>query len=255
MTDALIIRERTLETPVGPAYGEVARIGLIALSTDLAIERDFARMSDDEVTVFTTRIALRTPNSEETFRELETSLPDAAALLIPTSRLDIIAFGCTAASILIGSDRIATAIRKGAGQHIKVTDTAQAIIAAMRSLKAQKIAMLTPYTPSVTKVTAGFLHANGIDVVDAAGLGFDMDDTHARIPTATLIEEAMSLDYREADAIFLSCTATRGLNAIAELEARTGKPVITSNQATCWHARQLAGATTPLSGFGQLFSR
>jgi hypothetical protein len=49
-------------------YGAKARIGLIALSTDAAIERDFARMvPDDRLGIYTTRIRLDMPTNDKRF--------------------------------------------------------------------------------------------------------------------------------------------------------------------------------------------
>jgi maleate isomerase len=39
---------------------------------------------------------------------------------------------------------------------------------------------------------------------------------------------------------------------IDRLEKALGKPVITSTQATLWHALRLAGIADRLSGFGRL---
>jgi maleate isomerase len=36
------------------------------------------------------------------------------------------------------------------------------------------------------------------------------------------------------------------------LEARTGKPVVTSTQATLWHVLRLAGVDAPIPGYGRL---
>lgn len=246
-----VSRQLQIPQPNGPAYGETLRIGLIALSTDLAVERDFGRMADDEVSVFTTRVQLRTPNSEATFLELERQLPAASALLIPSSRLDVIAFGCTAAAMLIGNGRLHEAISAGR-PGVKTTNPAIAVTTAFGAVGARRVAVLTPYTPSVTKKTVDYLEAQGLEVVDAAGLGFDMDDTHARISEDTLMDAAMTLNRSRADALFVSCTAIRAINIIGHLEAETGLPVVTSNQATFWHAMHLCGVTRGLPGFGRL---
>jgi maleate isomerase len=52
----------------------------------------------------------------------------------------------------------------------------------------------------------------------------------------------------------LSCSGVRSLDIIEEVEALTGKPVITSNQAQMWHALRTAGITDKLNGFGKIFS-
>ncbi len=56
----------------------------------------------------------------------------------------------------------------------------------------------------------------------------------------------------EADALLCSCTAWRSVEAVAELERRLGKPVVTSNQASIWMSFRALGLTTPIKGFGRL---
>ena len=56
----------------------------------------------------------------------------------------------------------------------------------------------------------------------------------------------------EADALLCSCTAWRSVEAIAAIEARTGKPAVSSNQSTIWTALRALGITRPITGFGRL---
>jgi maleate isomerase len=43
------------------------------------------------------------------------------------------------------------------------------------------------------------------------------------------------------------------VEAVDALEQRTGKPVVTSNQATIWSALGALGLKEPVRGFGRLF--
>ena len=54
----------------------------------------------------------------------------------------------------------------------------------------------------------------------------------------------------EADALLCSCTAWRSVEAVAAIEARTGKPMVTSNQSTIWTALRASAspARSPASG-------
>lgn len=249
----LQINRIQIATPTGPAYGEQLRIGLIALAADIAIERDFHRLAPaDDVSVFTSRIRQGEPNSEATFREFEADIPNVARLILPNSRLDVVVFGCTAASMLIGAAQIEAAVQLGR-PGVAVTNPATGVTEALRAVGAQRIAMLTPYTPSVTRTAVEFMQSQGFDVYSAACLGIDLDDTHARISEEVLYQQALELDWKSVDAIFLSCTAIRSLNVIERIERATGKVVITSNQATFWHALRLGQASTSVKGFGQLF--
>jgi maleate isomerase len=42
---------------------------------------------------------------------------------------------------------------------------------------------------------------------------------------------------------------------VAAIEARTGKPVVTSNQSTIWASLRVLGVTQPVVGFGHLLER
>src|SRR4029077_8448625 len=58
----------------------------------------------------------------------------------------------------------------------------------------------------------------------------------------------------DADALLCSCTAWRSVEAVAELERRTGKPLVTSNQARLAASLRALGLTTPIKGFGRLLA-
>lgn len=65
----------------------------------------------------------------------------------------------------------------------------------------------------------------------------------ARIDRASIVEAAVALGQDPAvDAVFLSCTNLRTLDALAEIEDRIGKPALSSNQALAWRMARLAGA-------------
>ena len=59
-------------------------------------------------------------------------------------------------------------------------------------------------------------------------------------------------DDTGAEALFISCTATRAAEVVERLEALTGRPVITSNQAMIWQTMRAAGETGPIEGLGRL---
>jgi maleate cis-trans isomerase len=49
--------------------------------------------------------------------------------------------------------------------------------------------------------------------------------------------------------------AWRSVEAVAAIEARIGKPVVTSNQSTIWASLRALGVTQPITGFGCLLER
>jgi maleate cis-trans isomerase len=63
----------------------------------------------------------------------------------------------------------------------------------------------------------------------------------------------------EADGYFLSCTNTTQIEAIEELEATLGKPVVSSNQAVLWGAikrlRSRLGEEVAMPRLGRLMAK
>jgi maleate isomerase len=58
---------------------------------------------------------------------------------------------------------------------------------------------------------------------------------------------------REVDAVFVSCTSVRLLDAVCDIEAETGLPVTSSNHALAWHCLRLAGVAETRPELGRLF--
>ncbi|KEA53558.1 Asp/Glu racemase [Mangrovibacter sp. MFB070] len=235
-------------------YGYSARIGLIVLSTDPVIERDFHHMvPDDSMGVFSTRIYLETPNSDRTFLALADELAPAASLLLPESTLDAIVFGCTSASTLIGPERVSTLIQQGR-PGVCVTNPATAALEALRFFKARRIALVTPYTVQMTENVMAFLAENGITFSSVRVAGYDTDHTIGSIPANFFVDAVLSSDLSDVDAVFISCTGTKALNVIDEIEEKTGLPVVVSNQAAFWHALRLSGCQKNIPGYGRLLN-
>lgn len=248
MTHITHLRPSALDEP----FGSTTRMGLINLSTDPIIERDFhALVPDERLAVFSTRIPLEIPNSERTFAKLHAELEPAARLLVPLTRLDSIVFGCTSASTVIGPDNVEAAIRR-ARPDAYVTNPATAAIRALTRLKARNVAVVTPYTMDMAAHVVEFVEGQGFAVHYASGAGFDDDQTIGSIPPAYFVDVVRSYDLSSIDAIFFSCTGIQVLDSIARVEEMTGLPVVTSNQAAFWDAARMGGWRDPIHGYGRL---
>ena len=128
------------------------KIGLIALSSDMVTERDFGLMlpQGGEVMYYTSRVPLAIPVTVENLRLMGPQLAEAASLILPTSKLDVIAYSCTSASVAIGPDEVAAQIHKGQ-PGVEVVTPISAALAAFEALGVERISLLTPYTEDVTK--------------------------------------------------------------------------------------------------------
>src|SRR5215470_13768491 len=80
-----------------------ARIGLIVLATDHTIEHEFRQIYRlDGVALYESRIHNSSEINAATLAEMERGLATAAAVILPGTKLDVIAYGCTSGAIVIG---------------------------------------------------------------------------------------------------------------------------------------------------------
>jgi len=229
------------------------RLGAILLSTDQVFETDAARLLDrDRTALHVARIGFENPTTPERLRAMAPDLSRTAGLLVPGAELSAVAFACTSASVTIGNVAVADAIHTSL-PGVPVVTPSFAALAGLAALGTGRVALLTPYLPETTEPMADYLAGQGLEIVRSACFALEDDRDMARIDDHSMIEAACALDGPEVDALFLSCTAMRGVDVIDRIEARLGKPVVTSNQALCWALGRMAGLDGRPKGFGRLF--
>ena len=103
--------------------------------------------------------------------------------------------------------------------------------------------------------SAEFLHNKGFSVLNIQGLNLTKGIEFGTVTPDYWIKFAEEINEKSADAIFLSCGGIRSTEVIQEIEFKTGKPVITSNQAQMWSCLRRIGITDNLKGYGRLFKR
>ena len=121
-----------------------------------------------------------------------------------------------------------------------------------RALGAKRVSIITPYTIPNTASVVHMLTAGGFEATQVSCFGFDTDMGIGSVPREAYLEQAKRTSHGDADAIFVSCTATKALDAIDDIEKATGLPCVSSNQASFWHALKLAGWNEPIHGYGKL---
>ena len=227
------------------------RIGLIALDSDVATERDFHNMLPDDVMFYTTRIPCFNPVTVENLRRQAPLLTEAVRKLLPNQRLDAVAYSCTSGTVAIGFDKVAELIRAGDRPDVTVVTPITSALAALGALGMQRISLLTPYVDSVNQAMRGSLEENGISVANIGSFCLDDDIEMAEVPPEAIYQAALETCGDEADGLFISCTALRAVETIERIEAATAKPVVTAIQALFWQSLRESGYTEPVEGYGR----
>ena len=166
---------------------------------------------------------------------------------------DCYAYYCTTVSFVRGvggdldiSDRITRMTGKPA------TTTSTSMIRAFKALGISSVTLASPYMPDVETRFIKFIQDHGVRVLNSLALNLEKD--HSIVPPERIRQLAESSNISESDAVFVGCTGQKLALHLEEMESALGKPVLTANQVTSWHALQLMGIDPYLEGRGKLFA-
>lgn len=234
-----------------------ARIGLMVLATDFTIEHEWRQIMAGlaGVALYQSRILNDSQITPETLRAMEPRIAAATDVILPGSPLDVVAYGCTSASMAIGEEKVFEKIRS-VRPGVSCTTPITAAFAAFRALGAKRIGVLTPYRADVNRIVADYIRARGFEVPVFGSFSEQDDGIVARIAPASIKEGIAAIMAKAPiDAVFVSCTSVRLAEAAAAIEAAIGVPVTSSNHAMAWHALRLAGVADAMPQWGRLFTR
>jgi maleate isomerase len=234
------------------------RIGVMVPSTNTTFEADFQLLAPPDVTIHGQRLWLTNDAAGAAGMDRMNAEIESGARYLATAKVDAVAYGCTTGSFYRGPgwDReMLDVIERAAG--VPAVATSPSVVAALRSFGARRVSVATPYPDWNNRQLRAYLEALGFEVLNVEGepraarsgnQGINDQDPEDVIAFASRVCRP------EADALLCSCTAWRSLEVVGELERRTGKPVVTSNQASIWAAFSKAARTVTKTGFGRLLA-
>ena len=228
------------------------RIGLLALSTDLTIERDFQSICHSlPINLFVNRIHNENPLTKENLLKMYDQLESITEKILPGEKINTVAYGCTSGTIAIGEDKVKEKIQLAKpGCH--VTTPITSAIKAFNKMNVKKIAVFTPYPESVNKTISEYFIKKNINVMSFSTFNLDLDVDFARVDPKYLSEILTKLNINDADALFVSCTALPALEILDDVEKKINKPVFSSNQTLIWDTIRSVGYKSSVEGYGKL---
>ena len=228
------------------------RIGLLALSTDLTIERDFQSICHSlPINLFVNRIHNENPLTKENLLKMYDQLESITEKILPGEKINTVAYGCTSGTIAIGEDKVKEKIQLAKpGCH--VTTPITSAIKAFNKMNIKRVAVFTPYPEDVNETISEYLIKKNIKVMSFSTFNLDLDVDFARVDPKYLSEILTKLNINDADALFVSCTALPALEILDEVEKKINKPVFSSNQTLIWDTIRSAGYNNSITGYGKL---
>lgn len=237
-----------------------ARFGILVPFTNTNLEPDMMLMRPPGVSLHFARLGGY--DEDEIPDEDQMAGLGAADLTEPLRLLqgvkpDMVFYGCTSATLTHGPsfDRdLARTITAQSGAH--TVTAAGALVHAIKTIRATKIAFASPYVPAINDQAIAFLASENIQTVHRADFDGTLDNAGQGALTPNDVAAlARRADHPDADAVVLSCTDMRSVEVIAQLEAELKKPVITSNQAMMFQALEQLSLPKPNADFGALMQR
>ncbi len=234
-----------------------ARIGVLVPFTNTNLEADMALLRPSGVSMHFARMSGydedAIPDSGQMARLGAADLDGPLDLLLGC-RPDAILYGCTSATLTHGPafDR-QLAIRIGDRSGAATVTAAGALVHALKTLGATRIAFASPYTSDINRRAIAFLAQSGFETVSQAEVEGTLDNAgQGALTPDEVFELGQRADSPEAEAVVLSCTDMRSVEAIARLEAELAKPVVSSNQAMLFQSLQKLQISDPVIGYGRL---
>lgn len=254
----MLTRQEFQKTEIPLEYTQSLRsdkvhIGLVQLSTDHSLELDWTKLVGTTTAVFSSRVYYSSVLTPEAQAKIAQKIADTAGLIATGLPMDVMAFGCTSASMVIGSKKIEELLTI---HHpgIPATNPWIAAKTAFKHLNAEKISIFSPYPTELNYPLCRELLAEGFNVPAIGALHIKNDTDITAVSYDSMVKGAEQiLESAKTDVLFMSCTNLRVLDHIEKLETIFGVPVVCSNQAMFWHAMMLTGKSPDCIGFGRLF--
>ena len=213
-----------------------ARIGVVVPFSNTNLEPDMAMLCPSGVSVHFARAGgydLDAIPDEHQMRHYSAAPFEEVVDSLLGCRPDIVLYGCTSATLARGPEFDAE-FRRRIEEHaaVPVVTAASAVIEALRDLGVERLAFSSPYVSSLNDLAVSFIEACGFRCVGRADAGAPLgNDEVAALTPEDVTALAGEADCAGAEAIVLSCTDMRAVEAVPAIEARRDKPVVTSNQA------------------------
>ena len=242
-------------TKIDPKYISETnpRVGLIALASDFTIEKDFVNIiRDKNIDFFVNRIESYNPLTRENLIKMSEKVTEVTKDILPDQDLDCVVYGCTSGTIAVGHEIIEKKIKLAKPKANVITPNTAAI-KALKKMKIKKIFLFTPYSKKLNDEVLEYFKSEDFDITSNAYFDIESDNDIGKIDQSYLYEVLSKIDLKNAEALFVSCTALPVLPIIHKLEKKLNTTVLSSNQALIWDTLVKINKNNSVEGFGRLF--
>ena len=213
---------------------DFARSGRLGIGTPQAnptVEAEIRRLLPFEVDSVTLRLTSDSPDSVTRLKSYLINLPQHAKQFAGM-KIDAFLFACTATSYLLAPEIQQKAIADAeAVLGAPVITAPDALVSELKALRAERIALVSPYPSAIMLAAVKWWTLQGFEVVQQGGVDIHSTDTVQiyQLQSADAWRSLSSMDIGKADAVVLSGTGMPSLPIIRKASQHFGVPVISSN--------------------------
>jgi len=227
------------------AREKLHRIGMIVPSSNTTMETEIPELlrrqqlaGGHRFTYHSARLRLQqvTPEALQKMN----NAADGAVDMLCDAQVDAIMYACLIAVMVGGRHCILQTQARMVGRAAAtdrtppaVITSAGAVVGALRSLKAARVTMITPYRKELTAHVSATLAEFGVEVVQSRSLEVVDNAQVGRLDPNKLLAIASQMDFSSSDALLISaCVQMPSLSVIEEAEQRFGLPVLSAATAS-----------------------
>ena len=245
---------------------KIYRIGQIVPSSNTTMETEIpsmllcrGRILPERFSFHSSRMRMKHVTRDELAKMDRAS--DRCALELSDARVDVLGYACLVAIMSMGHGYHRVSENRLHGRTVEndaaapVVTSAGALIHGLSTLGVKKIAVLTPYMKPLTDLVVDYIEAEGFEVIEAVSLEIsDNIAVGARDPMA-LVDISRRLKLANVECVVLSaCVQMPSLEAIPQVEALCGLPVISAAVCTVHQMLHKLGLQQKVPDAGALLS-
>jgi maleate isomerase len=242
------------------------RIGQIVPSSNTTMETEIPAMllarqqiRPERFTFHSSRMRMKKVVKEELAAMDAES--DRCAVELSDARVDVLGYACLVAIMAMGpgyhrqSEARLQAHTAQNGANAPVITSAGALIEGLKVIGARRVAVVAPYMKPLTQLVVDYIRNEGYEVVEWRALEIADNLEVGRHDPARLPAIVAEMDTSQVDAIVLSaCVQMPSLPVVAQVEAKTRKPVVTAAIATTYAMLKALDLEPIVPGAGALLS-
>jgi maleate isomerase len=253
MDEAAVLSSEESEIRIVPAR---ARVGVILSASNRVVEGQLRAYAPPTLVFHVTRMMMDKNRTQAMPEQLDVIL--RAAELVAAAKVDLIVLQASGFAMEKGpkaETAVIEAIKERTG--IPALTSTQAMVKAAKALKLKRLVNISPSAPAMNEKEKNYLKTQGFEVLHAVALNVEAGGGLTMTPR-DWAEVVKANGRPDADGYFLSGSNTTIIEAIGMIEKSTGKPAVSSTQATLWasvkHVAKKLGSSATLTGPGRLFT-